>query len=214
MNIAATNTHSLLIIINKTQKKNINTFIMKKVTTLSILSNMFCSTWGYTLMSSLAVVFIALTSQRQEATASKAQRGQTQLCSVLKVVDGDSINVRCFGEKHRLRLMHIDAPEMKQKPWGDRARRVLKSLIKDDEIFVEFHKQDIYHRDLAVVYANKDAKALNLQLVGQGVARVYRRYKPPSQYVSAMKKAKKQRVGIWQKAGLHQDPMRFRRLMY
>ncbi len=132
---------------------------------------------------------------------------------MLKVVDGDSINVRCFGEKHRLRLMHIDAPEMKQKPWGDRARRVLKSLIKDDEIFVEFHKQDIYHRDLAVIYADKE-DALNLQLVKRGFARVYRRYKPPSQYVAAMKQAKKQRVGIWQKTGLHQDPMRFRRLMY
>ncbi len=176
----------------------------------ALLFTALTSQWSYTLLSCLAVVGIYWARSPAKPAPPPSNDGW---CAVIKVVDGDSVNVRCGQHRHRLRLMHIDAPEMRQKPWGARARTALKHLLTDN-IYVEFHGRDVYQRDLAVIYADRQQPALNWQLVEQGAVRVYRRYKPPKPYVSAMRRAKKARLGIWRQKGLHQDPMRFRRLSH
>ncbi len=170
------------------------------------------SAWSYTLLSSLIVIAIGMLSkQPADPSDARTAAGQSSWCKVLKIVDGDSVNVSCYGKKHRLRLMHIDAPEMRQGRWGQSAKQALAELA-GRRLWVEFHGRDVYHRDLAVIYADKSQPALNLRLVELGAARVYRRYRPPAAYVVAMKSAKKAGIGIWRQAGLQQDPQRFRRL--
>lgn len=187
---------------------------------ISTLKKWLTSQWGYVLISSLCVVIIALSTHRPNSSNTidkpidQAVVGQRLLCRVKRVIDGDSLLTICAQQTHRLRLMHIDAPEVKQL-WGEKATSVLRELA-GQQVIVEFHGQDIYQRDLAVIYPSNmeaEAIAINLTLVKQGMARVYSRYQPPDNYRVAMKTAKANKLGIWQQQGLHQDPMRYRRLM-
>ncbi|PIE44042.1 MAG: hypothetical protein CSA45_06905, partial [Gammaproteobacteria bacterium] len=70
------------------------------------------------------------------------------MCTVTRVIDGDSLIATCHGQKHKLRLMHIDAPELAQQPWGQHAKQALAALAQT-QIWVDFHGQDVYQRDLA-----------------------------------------------------------------
>jgi micrococcal nuclease len=49
--------------------------------------------------------------------------------TVLSIGDGDTITINQNGEKVKVRLGWIDAPEMKQAPYGEAARNQLKSLL-------------------------------------------------------------------------------------
>lgn len=168
--------------------------------------------WSYAVLSSLAVLIITLSTSRPPASSTTTVVKQA-ICQVLRVTDGDSLSVSCDNQTHRLRLMYIDAPEIKQQPWGEKARVALQALVKQ-QVFVAFHGKDVYHRDLALIYSDEArTTALNLTLVKQGAVRVYSRYQPPAEYMTAMQIAKQNRLGIWQRQGLHQDPQRYRRLI-
>lgn len=56
------------------------------------------------------------------AVGSVSQQVGSGDCRVLRVSDGDTITVNCSGQQDRVRLYCIDAPEMKQSPWGQRSR--------------------------------------------------------------------------------------------
>lgn len=173
---------------------------------------------AYLLFSSLLVAGITWWRSTPQRPALPAP--DDGVCEVLQIIDGDSLTVNCQGQKghngqtHELRLMHIDAPELTQPRWGDKAKQALQALAVS-QVTVHFHGKDIYQRDLAVIFPpTQGAEAINLTLVKQGVARVYSRYQPPAEYLTAMKTAKRHGVGIWQYSGLHQDPQRFRRLAH
>src|SRR5262245_41941838 len=71
---------------------------------------------------------------------------QTLDAHVVKVVDGDSLEVRdSNGLVHRVRLAGIDAPEYSQ-PFGNRSRQALASLVLDKDVRLEIVKRDAYGR--------------------------------------------------------------------
>lgn len=165
----------------------------------------------YLLLSSLIIILIAYLTAKPNRADTKPHDG---LCQVNSIIDGDSLTVTCAGRQYPLRLMHIDAPELGQQPWGKKAKMALQALA-GQSVQVAFHGHDVYARELAIIYASTatpDMLSINEQLVQQGFARVYRRYQPPPKFVAAMKAAKRQQRGIWQQDGLHQDPQRYRRL--
>ncbi|PID65162.1 MAG: nuclease [Gammaproteobacteria bacterium] len=171
--------------------------------------NRLLSRTTYLLLSSMAVVVIAWWTAPLRRPAPPA--ADSGMCTVTRVIDGDTLIATCHGQKHKLRLMHIDAPELAQQPWGQRAKQALAALAQT-QIWVDFHGQDVYQRDLAEVYSADKTHSINQALVEQGMARVYRRYQPPTTLLDAMKNAKQQGIGIWQQSGLQQNPQRFRRL--
>ena len=65
---------------------------------------------------------------------------------VIKVHDGDTISVILNGRKEKVRLIGIDAPEIKQKPWGTRAKKYLEKLLtaSNRTVILEF---DVEKRD-------------------------------------------------------------------
>lgn len=173
-----------------------------------------CSRSAYLLFSSMAVLVIALLSAKPPI-AKPLTKINDAVCQVSRIIDGDSLTVTCEKQQYQLRLMHIDAPELAQKPWGKQAKQALASLTPAT-VSISFYGQDVYDRHLAIIYpAHKlDGESINLLMVKQGFGRVYQRYKPPAVYVTAMKVAKQQGNGIWQQAGLQQNPQRFRRLAH
>lgn len=136
-------------------------------------------------------------------------------CRIQSVIDGDSVTAVCPALTNILlsvRLLDIDAPEIKQHPWGQQSRKALQTLLSQTPISIQFDGTDSYSRHLGRLRSAKTAD-VNLALVSQGMAVVYSRYQPPPAYLKAMEVAKEQHKGIWQSQGLQQNPQRYRRLM-
>ena len=66
---------------------------------------------------------------------------------VVKVTDGDTIHVLLDKETHKIRLLHIDAPESKQA-FGTKATQALGEKIFGKDVKVVWKERDRYKRIL------------------------------------------------------------------
>lgn len=143
---------------------------------------------------------------------------------VTNVHDGDtvSIKVESFAgfplRIERVRLIGIDAPELKQDPWGRKAKKHLKKLISESGwvVNVEFDvdQRDKYGRLLGYLWSRNKGTLINEQMVEDGHAVVYTF--PPNvryvdRFVDAQKRAQSKGIGIWGKMGLTQSPAEWRK---
>lgn len=102
---------------------------------------------------------------------------------VVRVVSGQTVEVLKIGEPTSLvspvRLIGLEAPDLRQYPWGEDARKLLEKLIQDansdnttnsGQIKLEFdlQTQDKFGRHLAYVW--KDQVLVNEQIIKQGYA--------------------------------------------
>lgn len=71
---------------------------------------------------------------------------------VLRVIDGDTVDVRIEGQRVRVRLDAIDCPEDGQ-PWGNTAAAGLVKIIGGKTVHLEVHGVDDYGRAIATVFA-------------------------------------------------------------
>ena len=92
---------------------------------------------------------------------------------VTKVVDGDSLEVKYAGQKIKLRLWGIDAPERRQA-YGKQARVWLAAMVSGRRIEAQAKDIDVYNRLVALVWV--DGQSVNEEMVRQGAAWVYSRY--------------------------------------
>lgn len=99
---------------------------------------------------------------------------------VINVVDGDTIDVlinRGFGDftQKRIRLSGINAPEMKDVPKGEEAKKALIGLILDKEVVIKTKKDqtDIYGRYLGTIYLGENKLNVNDQMIKIGHAKLY-----------------------------------------
>src|SRR5512139_1971635 len=75
-----------------------------------------------------------------------------QVYLVTEVHDADTVSIKVKSlagfplKTERLRLIGIDAPELKQEPWGRRAKRTFKKMLAETDwvVRVEF---DVEQRD-------------------------------------------------------------------
>ncbi len=134
------------------------------------------------------------------------------VCSVVKVVDGDTLKLDCQGTGFtKVRLYCIDAPEMGQKPWGEQSKRFLQAITPKEVILVE-HDRDRYGRLVGEVITTDEAKEnLNLSAIWSGQAAVYPKYCKDQKYFRGQAEASKVRAGIWGAPGSHQKPWSWRR---
>lgn len=120
---------------------------------------------------------------------------------VFKVPDGDSLNVRLDGGKReRVRLIGVNAPELDQRPWGERARRFTRSMVLERRVVIEpgAEPRDKYGRLLAYVFI--DGRMLNEELLRNGLA-VRLTVPPNTRYTerlaAAEQAARAAVIGIW-----------------
>lgn len=166
---------------------------------------------SYLLLSCTTVLLIAyLTKPPPEQAVVQHRR---VACNLQYVIDGDTVVANCPADTGSkiIRLAHIDAPELRQQPWGENSRNALQQLLGKGFVAV-FDGRDVYNRHLASLYLDS-GESVAVALLAQGQARIYRRYRPPLPYLEAMQAAKSQRRGIWQQEGWQQNPQRWRRLM-
>ncbi|XGQ70450.1 thermonuclease family protein [Campylobacter hepaticus] len=111
---------------------------------------------------------------------------------VLKVIDGDTIEVKQDNKIFRVRLFGIDAPELKQN-FGNQAREALNKIVKGKQVKIIYENKDIYDRIVAIVKLND--KDVNQFLVSQGYAWADVYYS--GFYIKEQEYAKKNRLGLW-----------------
>ncbi|MBX9702886.1 MAG: thermonuclease family protein [Silvanigrellaceae bacterium] len=156
---------------------------------------------------------------------------------VLKCHDGDTCHLQGAENIHlKVRLIAIDAPEVgkkkgKQKtpdqPFGPESREFLNHLIQGKKVTLVHYGLDPFSRNLVEIYLDK--KNINLEIVRNGFAEVYRTKKQLSQtskrsvkntpshmqqldlekYVVAEQAAKKEKRGVWS-LQKHQSPLEWR----
>ncbi len=129
--------------------------------------------------------------------------------TVVRVVDGDTADVRLDSGEIRVRFHGIDAPEA-QAPYGRQATAALRAILtagRDVELMPV--EQDRYDRLVAVVYAG--GASVNEDMIAQGFAWAYRGYLgqvPGDQHYCELEgEARAARRGLWsQPAGLWVPP--------
>jgi micrococcal nuclease len=136
------------------------------------------------------------------APAAKAPQKTEYFKGVVgKVTDGDTINVLSErGGMVKVRLACIDAPEKAQKPWGTDSLKALYTKVFNQAVRVESVAIDQYGRSIGKVFLGEEF--VNLTMVAQGNAVVYRKYLKPCpdherSLLDAEAEAKLRRRGFW-----------------
>ncbi|MXW41930.1 MAG: thermonuclease family protein [Acidimicrobiia bacterium] len=149
-------------------------------------------------------------SREAEPASSSTIAGVT--ATIVRVLDGDTIDVKIAGYTERVRLIGIDTPEatggiLPTECYGDEASDFTKSLLpvgttvlltRDSEI------RDRYGRLLAYVHRAQDNMFVNLEIVVNGYADVLV-IAPNTIYANhffaAAQQAREQGLGLWSKCG-------------
>jgi endonuclease YncB( thermonuclease family) len=140
------------------------------------------------VVATIAVVALAVAIASLEGS-TPALEGR-----VVRVPDGDSLEVVMEGERRRIRIFGIDAPELGQ-PWSRRAREALAARVADRTVRVHTVERDAYDRTVAEIYAGDVCVAC--ELVRAGHAWVYRRYDPDPSLLALEDEARASGRGLW-----------------
>jgi len=125
---------------------------------------------------------------------------------VTSVIDGDTILV---NGKNKIRLLDIDAPEIKQKSFdgvhiGLLSKNWLEKKILNKRVRLVLHGRGFYNRWLGDIYIAKEN--INLKIIEKGFALSYgQKYS----FFSFM--ARKKKKGIWNTSGFY-SPKVYRKL--
>lgn len=114
---------------------------------------------------------------------------------VVKVTDGDTIQVLVNGKAEKIRLSGIDCPEKKQ-PFGQAATRFTLKLAAQKIVTVQVETTDRYGRKVAEVFL-PDGHSLNRELVHAGYAWWFRKYSNDQSIGELENEARAARRGLW-----------------
>lgn len=138
---------------------------------------------------------------------------------VLKVIDGDTIQVDVRGNKETVRLLGIDSPETVDprkavQCFGKAASDKMKSFVSGKSVILVDEKvtqgnRDKYNRLLRYVYLPDKVKTfVNGEMVKQGYAFSYRQY--PTKFLNKFNTweayARDNNLGLWGSCPLYVSP--------
>lgn len=148
---------------------------------------------------------------------SSSGRNLSNLTRVVRVSDGDTVTVMAGGRAEKVRLIGIDAPEMAQRPWGKKAKQHLEDIIAGSSWRVSVER-DVVERDkygrLLGYIRTSEGRLINEMMVREGYAVLFT-FPPNVKYVdlftAAQREARENKLGIWGRNGLRQEPAEYRR---
>lgn len=115
---------------------------------------------------------------------------------VVKVIDGDTLDVLRGHQIERIRLWQIDAPERYQ-PFGLASKQYLLEVAANRVVTVRVETVDSYGRTVGEIFL-PDGRNLNQQIVANGYAWHYRRFSKGPEYGEMEQLARSRRAGLWQ----------------
>lgn len=123
---------------------------------------------------------------------------QTFTAKVIRIIDGDTMEVLYEETPIKIRLAHIDCPEKRGKqPFGNNAKIALSDLCFGQNVTVLGESYDRYKRLLAVII-NEAKQNVNQELVKRGMAWHFKRYSTDQTYHQLEMEARKNKIGLWQ----------------
>lgn len=146
-------------------------------------------------------------TQNRDLPADWFKPDESSYFPVVKVVDGDTVIVKISGQRRKLRLIGIDAPEsvhndpQRNTAEGAAASDFLRALLADREVRLEYDVGylDQYGRDLCYLYL-PDGTFVNEVIVRAGQAKLLT-IPPNIKYADVLRQAQaaaqKDRLGIW-----------------
>jgi len=114
---------------------------------------------------------------------------------MVRVLDGDTIEVLHNGKAERIRLNGIDAPEQDQD-YGQRAKQLAQELAHGQQVTVQTKGQDKYGRSVGDVYL-PDGRHLNKELIRAGLAWWYCKYSSDQTLKDLEQEARDNKRGLW-----------------
>ena len=114
---------------------------------------------------------------------------------VIRVLDGDTIEVLQDKKPVRIRLANIDAPAKKQA-FGRRSANQLKALLAGQSVTVSYTQTDRYGRIIGHVFTTNGTDASRF-MVQSGAAWVYERYNVDESLPALQREAQEQKRGLW-----------------
>ncbi|MDY0095912.1 MAG: thermonuclease family protein [Candidatus Vecturithrix sp.] len=114
---------------------------------------------------------------------------------VIKVLDGDTIDILYQNQPERIRLNGIDAPE-KGQAYGNKTKQYVLELAEQKIVTVEVTDADRYGRSIGEVTL-PDGKSLNREIVKAGYAWWYRKYSKDASLGELEEEARKAGRGLW-----------------
>ncbi len=118
----------------------------------------------------------------------------------ITVSDGDTISFNNMGQRVRVRLLGVDAPE-KAQSYGIQSREALKNCIANGNGQVHYNKKDGYGRVLGIVEVNR--VNCNIEQVLGGHAWFYEQYANEVPYsmrtklAAGQSAARQKGIGLW-----------------
>ncbi len=160
------------------------------------------------LLVALVGVAPATASEADDpATSARADVVQRDQAVVVRVVDGDTIDVRLSsGTRVSVRLLGIDTPEVFSTPecWGAEASRAAKRLLPRGSrvrLTSDTSQADRDRYGRLLRYVSKGRTDVNRRLVARGDAEVYVYNNNPflrtQNYRRAERRAQSNNVGLW-----------------
>ena len=102
---------------------------------------------------------------------------------VLRVIDGDTVEIDYEGKTTAVRLIGVDTPETVHpnqpvEPYGKEASNFTKNLLMGESVYLRFDvdRTDRYDRLLAYLHRVPDGLFVNLEIVRQGYGHAYIRF--------------------------------------
>ncbi len=176
---------------------------------LGVLSGLILIFFGFFLGARYPLNFLPNTGKVVPSVASTIVANNPQiLYEVVKVIDGDTIDVDIGGQTKRIRLIGINTPETVDprklvECFGREASEKAKSILSGKRVVLESDpsqdERDKYGRLLRYVFL-EDGTNFNFLMIRYGYAYEYTYdlpYRYQAEFKQAQKEAEENKAGLW-----------------
>lgn len=130
------------------------------------------------LIGLIIFLFLAVKFSKIEKTEFVDSKTNNNYVEIVRVIDGDTIEVKIGDNVESVRLIGIDAPEMDEetKQKAVESKQYLEGLLKNQKIYLEKDEtqddRDVYNRLLRYVYL-EDKTLVNKEMIESDMAEEY-----------------------------------------
>jgi endonuclease YncB( thermonuclease family) len=140
--------------------------------------------------------------EKQKDSVASTKKGDEKIsfiAKIIRILDGDTVEILYEKLTIKVRLEHIDAPEKRGKqPYGNAAKKALSELCFGQTVTISSTGEfDRYGRLIGEIYNNQGLN-VNKEMVHLGMAWHFKKYSDDMSYNALEKEARRSKRGLWQ----------------
>ena len=155
--------------------------------------------WLGIILGLVIFLFLAIKLGKLEKAELVDLNNSNNFVELMRVVDGDTIEVKMGDKVESIRLIGIDAPEMNEETMerAIESKQYLENLLKNQKIYLEKDEtqddRDVYNRLLRYIYLD-DKTLVNKEMIVANMAKEYT-FIRPYKYQKEFREAEEQYLG-------------------